>query len=455
MDPNPNPDKKAGRIDRVIAAVLGGILLAFAGWATMSVLQRSSGEDATVIPAGRVTLRERDPGHVRPGDAEHGRKLYGVHCASCHGVRGDGLGPAAAYLWPAPRDHTDAAYMNSRSDRELYRAIAEGGKAVGRSPLMPSWKDRFDAFDAWNLVAFIRTLHAGPPEPAARATFHEVVLSPDRLRDVANALGKPLGGAEHRLAFGRHVTDEDEVLGLSVYPSVAAEGHLIVLGVFFKPDGSLVEVRSHRQVLLKDRSPDEVDRFLSGARDQGAPPSPIPGYEDLSSSLLGSVRKTALKLRSALEQENEDFARARKVYDVFTKSPADLPMGERLYLQNCAQCHGATGRLVGPWITEREFRPRNHADGSFMNLLSDEYVRSVIRYGGLYWNVSAAMPAHPRLTEQELGDLVAFLRSLAVPRGDGRCPCAVMTASCMDGEGPSCRCGEGHAVSKLCDHMRK
>ena len=90
-----------------------------------------------------------------------------------------------------------------------------------------------------------------------------------------------------------------------------------------------------------------------------------------------------------------------------------------------------------------------------MNRLSDEYVRSVIRYGGLYWNVSSAMPAHAKFSEPELGELLAFLRSLAVPKGDGRCPCAVMTASCMAGEGASCRCGEGHGEGKLCDHMRR
>ncbi len=33
-----------------------------------------------------------------------GKELYGLHCAGCHGERGDGLGIAAPYLFPKPRD---------------------------------------------------------------------------------------------------------------------------------------------------------------------------------------------------------------------------------------------------------------------------------------------------------------------------------------------------------------
>lgn len=35
---------------------------------------------------------------------------YDRYCLPCHGVAGDGLGPAAAWVWPRPRDFTKAAY---------------------------------------------------------------------------------------------------------------------------------------------------------------------------------------------------------------------------------------------------------------------------------------------------------------------------------------------------------
>lgn len=43
---------------------------------------------------------------VTDRDAAAGKKLYLRECAACHGARGDGKGPAAAWLEPRPRDFT-------------------------------------------------------------------------------------------------------------------------------------------------------------------------------------------------------------------------------------------------------------------------------------------------------------------------------------------------------------
>ncbi len=44
-------------------------------------------------------------GYVDRGDGEYlQRGLYRQHCASCHGITGNGMGPAAAMLAPYPRD---------------------------------------------------------------------------------------------------------------------------------------------------------------------------------------------------------------------------------------------------------------------------------------------------------------------------------------------------------------
>ena len=44
------------------------------------------------------------------GDANAGKPLYELKCAGCHGVKGDGKGPAAELLLPAPRDFTSGIY---------------------------------------------------------------------------------------------------------------------------------------------------------------------------------------------------------------------------------------------------------------------------------------------------------------------------------------------------------
>jgi mono/diheme cytochrome c family protein len=93
-----------------------------------------------------------------------GAGLYALYCASCHGAGGDGDGPVARALDPQPARHSDGTTMNELSDDYLFRVIAEGGAAVGKSPLMAPWAGTLDEAQIRALVAFIRTL-ARPPYP--------------------------------------------------------------------------------------------------------------------------------------------------------------------------------------------------------------------------------------------------------------------------------------------------
>jgi mono/diheme cytochrome c family protein len=95
-------------------------------------------------------------------DAAEGEAIYQVYCASCHGPRGEGDGPAAAALDPKPARHSDGAYMNALGNDHLFKVIADGGAAVGKSPLMAPWGGSLDDEQIWHLVAFLRSL-ADPP----------------------------------------------------------------------------------------------------------------------------------------------------------------------------------------------------------------------------------------------------------------------------------------------------
>ncbi len=44
------------------------------------------------------------PSTAQGGEVADGERLYAKHCEVCHGVAGDGLGKAARYLFPRPRD---------------------------------------------------------------------------------------------------------------------------------------------------------------------------------------------------------------------------------------------------------------------------------------------------------------------------------------------------------------
>lgn len=45
-----------------------------------------------------------------------GRRLYERYCATCHGERGDGLGPSSAFQWPPPRDFRTAQFKFAPSE---------------------------------------------------------------------------------------------------------------------------------------------------------------------------------------------------------------------------------------------------------------------------------------------------------------------------------------------------
>ena len=92
------------------------------------------------------------------GDADEGAIMYGQFCAVCHGAGGKGDGPTAASLDPKPADHTDADYMGSLSDEQLYRVIQKGGAATGKSPLMAAWGGVLTDDQIRDLVAYLRRL---------------------------------------------------------------------------------------------------------------------------------------------------------------------------------------------------------------------------------------------------------------------------------------------------------
>jgi caa(3)-type oxidase subunit IV len=64
-------------------------------------------------------------------------------CGSCHGENGDGKGAAAAGLNPKPADFTDAKFWGSRTRDTVVKAIAGGGPAVGKSPLMAPYGEAY------------------------------------------------------------------------------------------------------------------------------------------------------------------------------------------------------------------------------------------------------------------------------------------------------------------------
>lgn len=87
-----------------------------------------------------------------------GQKVYARYCAPCHGTEGDGKGFNAKNLDPRPANHRDFALMNQRTDEDLKNVISGGGRAVGKSTLMPPWGNTFHKEQIEDLVIYLRKL---------------------------------------------------------------------------------------------------------------------------------------------------------------------------------------------------------------------------------------------------------------------------------------------------------
>ncbi|MDX8400072.1 MAG: cytochrome c [Gallionellaceae bacterium] len=83
---------------------------------------------------------------------------YKAYCIQCHGMEGNGKGVNVPDMSVVPRDHTDLKSMSARSDDELFKVIKEGGAAISKSELMPSWSGTFSDEEIKDLVLHLRKL---------------------------------------------------------------------------------------------------------------------------------------------------------------------------------------------------------------------------------------------------------------------------------------------------------
>ena len=94
----------------------------------------------------------------------------------------------------------------------------------------------------------------------------------------------------------------------------------------------------------------------------------------------------------------------------------DAAAGQEIYTQYCALCHGPQGKGDGSLSANLDPKPRNHTDGAYMNALSDAHLLKVIGGGGAAAGLSPIMPAWGAiLSAQQIQDVVAFVRTLAMP----------------------------------------
>ena len=98
-------------------------------------------------------------------------------------------------------------------------------------------------------------------------------------------------------------------------------------------------------------------------------------------------------------------------YDV-ELTAENIEKGKAHYKLNCAPCHGESGHGDGPAAATLNPKPRNHTDGTYMKTLTNERIFKTIKQGGGGFGFPS-MPASPQLKDQEVKEVIAFIRSIA------------------------------------------
>jgi mono/diheme cytochrome c family protein len=110
--------------------------------------------EAAVPVSGResVTWQSDLKNPVTPAEEtlSHGRTLFEINCAMCHGQTSTELGPVGKKLVPPPPSLAPDL-VQSRGDAHIFKAVTLG---FGR---MPAFKDKLTPKERWLLVNYLRT----------------------------------------------------------------------------------------------------------------------------------------------------------------------------------------------------------------------------------------------------------------------------------------------------------
>jgi mono/diheme cytochrome c family protein len=122
----------------------------------------SKGADV-LAPIPPEDAAKKNPVKLTPEGFGEAKKLYGYHCAMCHGEDGDGKGDLAVQMKLALHDWRDTTNLAKFTDGELFYIITNGrGKMTGGEG------DRTKEEVRWNLVNVVRSFGKAPAAAAAK-----------------------------------------------------------------------------------------------------------------------------------------------------------------------------------------------------------------------------------------------------------------------------------------------
>lgn len=85
------------------------------------------------------------------------QQTFNTICATCHGTKGLGDGPAGQALNPRPASFSDPEFWKTRDRAHVINVIKNGGASVGKSPLMVPYGSQFSDEQIGQLADIVMT----------------------------------------------------------------------------------------------------------------------------------------------------------------------------------------------------------------------------------------------------------------------------------------------------------
>lgn len=293
--------------------------------------------------------------------------LYHNYCSVCHGDRGDGNSRAKNSLVPPPRDFTKATELS----REGMIAIVTNGKA---NTAMTGWTTQLEPKEIEAIVDYIRK------------TFMQVALDP-------------------RLQRGKTVYAQNCMVCHGDRGQGAPGSNNLIPAKDFTTPQARVELTRERMIaaVTHGRANTAMAAFagrlptqdIEAVVDYVQAAIMLPASDTISGTNAHAGRRAAADTNS--DTLGQPFQGGLI---------GNASKGEKIYMANCATCHGQKGDGKGPRAYFINPKPRNFIDPAFRSAFNRPAIYTAVSDGRL----GAEMPAWSKVLEkQEIADVSEFV----------------------------------------------
>lgn len=116
----------------------------------------------------------KKPWEASPEILAHGKKLFDVNCAVCHGAEGLGNGPGSALPIKPRNFHEATGWKNIRRASDLHNMLEKGVP-----PYMPAY-GQLGSIDRWGLAQYVLSFGPKPEAEDAKSLAAAGVLDPTK-----------------------------------------------------------------------------------------------------------------------------------------------------------------------------------------------------------------------------------------------------------------------------------